>query len=468
VTPDAIRRRSLALSLTLAGALAHATPPAPSSPSPPSPAPSAPAATPVAAPVAPAGSVTLRVATFNLEDVRTDDLKRRDQPRVQRLAEVIQRLRPNIILLNEIAYDMPGAPDVDEGESPGQNAQRFIDNYLSIPQVPGLRPIRYRAFMAPSNTGIPSGFDLDNDGNVVTEYPDPPRAGVDGSAGRQTPGGRAFGNDCWGFGTFPGQYAMALLVDERLVIDADNIRTFRLLPWDYVAGAFMPKAPDGTPWFTDDERALMRLSSKSHWDVPVRLPNGAVLHLLCSHPTPPAFDGPEERNKRRNHDEIRFWRDYIDNAPYVVDDDGRPGGLPPRRPFVILGDLNADPDEGNAFRDPIDTHLATSRRINMDAVPRSPIAIPRLDDDDTARFGLRVDYALASRDLVVLNTGVWRDPPTAGGPADTNPPEPAPPAGAEGESTRRPPWNFPSDHFPVWIEVAVPQPEQPLRPGPAR
>ena len=71
----------------------------------------------------------------------------------------------------------------------------------------------------------------------------------------------------------------------------------------------------------------MRLSSKSHWDVPVTV-GAHTVHVLASHPTPPTFDGPEDRNGRRNHDEIRFWADYISSlrSGYIVDDAGRRGG----------------------------------------------------------------------------------------------------------------------------------------------
>ena len=61
---------------------------------------------------------------------------------------------------------------------------------------------------------------------------------------------------------------------------------------------------------------MLPLSSKSHWDVPVRI-GRTTLHLLASHPTPPAFDGPEDRNGRRNHDEIRFWSDYLRQARHT-------------------------------------------------------------------------------------------------------------------------------------------------------
>lgn len=385
--------------------------------------------------VEPAGPVTIRVATFNLGDVRTAELKDPTNARVRALAEVIQRVRPNVILLNEIAYDQPGAPGVAEGEKPGQNARRFVESFLAKPQAPGLTPLRYRAFMAPVNTGMPSGFDLNNDGRIVNEYP-PALPGVE-TVGEEA---RAYGEDCWGFGTFPGQYGMALLVDERLTIVEEEVRTFRLLPWDYVDGAFLPTVPGtGEPWFDAEELKYVRLSSKSHWDVPVRLPNGATVHLLCSHPTPPVFDGAEDRNGRRNHDEIRFWADYIDDAFYIVDDANRPGGLREGASFVVLGDLNADPEKGDTFKEPMQRTLLANPRVNASVVPRADLAIEGLEDDDTAAFKLRVDYVLPSTDLRVLSSGVWRHPPTtAFGPAG----------------------RFPSDHFPVWVELSAPPPAE--------
>jgi endonuclease/exonuclease/phosphatase family metal-dependent hydrolase len=375
------------------------------------------------------GSVSLRVATFNIEDVRTADLLRDEDARLRALAEVIQRLRPNVILLNEIAYDVPGAPDVPADADPGQNAERFVKHYLSVPQAEGLRGLDMDAFMAPTNTGMPSGFDLDRSGEIVSEFPEPGASG-------QTAEGRAFGGDCWGFGTFPGQYGMALLVDKRLTILTDDIRTFRLLPWSYMPGAFLPQDPKTRePWYSDEVRKLFRLSSKSHWDVPIRLPNGRVVHMLCSHPTPPAFDGPEMRNKRRNFDEIRFWADYLANESYIVDDNNQPGGLARGSAFVILGDLNADPDEGSSFKDPMQRFLLRNRQVEAGTTPKADIPIDGLDDDDTSRFRLRVDYVLPSRGVDVLRAGVWRAVPES---------QPA----------------FPSDHFPVWADLRFGPPRE--------
>lgn len=383
-----------------------------------------------------AGSVVLRVATFNVEDMRTSDLKNGDQPRLKKLAEVIQRIRPNIIFLNEIAYDGEGYPDTVKGERAGQNAARFAELYLRVPQADDVRGLGFRAFMAPVNTGVSSGFDLDNDGKVTADYPAPPASDAAGNASKQTPEGRAYGNDCWGFGTFPGQYGMALLVDERLEILGEHVRTFRLMPWSYLPGAMLPKSADGTGWYSDEELKFVRLSSKSHWDVPVRLPNKSVLHVLCSHPSPPTFDGPEKRNARRNHDEIRFWADYIDNSGSLVDDNSQAGGLWEGSMFVIVGDLNADADEGASMENPIGLLLNNSK-INASVTPTADLALAGLDADDTSSFRMRVDYVLPSRAIAITRAGVWRRAP-----------------GGSGEGSGK----FPSDHFPVWVDLAVPPP----------
>ncbi|MFN9992957.1 MAG: endonuclease/exonuclease/phosphatase family protein [Phycisphaerales bacterium] len=379
--------------------------------------------------------VTLRVATFNIHDVRTTDLVDGEHPRLKAIAEVIQRIRPNVILLNEIAYDQKGAPGFSEGDAPGQNAIRFINNYLIKPQS-GMPPIRYQAFMEPVNTGLPSGFDMDRDGTIATSYTFPAESSDDNNPTPLPEDAKKYANDCRGYGGFPGQYGMALLVDERLEILKDQARTFRLIPWDYVSGALLPLKPDNTDWLTQDEKNVFPLSSKSHWDVPVKLPNGSVLHVLCSHPTPPAFDGPEMRNKKRNHDEIRFWRDYIDNAPYVVDDQNEGSGLRRGSYFVILGDLNADPKKGDSYKNPIDTQLLSSNKINGEFTPVGDVDLlaKGFAPEDTADFKLRVDYVLPSASIDILKGGVWRTLPTLS------------------------PQAFPSDHFPVWLDISVPEP----------
>ncbi len=384
-----------------------------------------------------AATFQLRVMTFNVEDIRQPDLENPDHPRLKKIAEIIARLRPDIIFINEIAYDQPGAPGFRDGQAPGQNARRLVQNFLAPLGSRDSLLADYQAYMAPSNTGISSGFDLNNDGRTVTTFPPPPPSGPDGSPGPQTTEGRRYGNDCWGFGAFPGQYAMALLINKKFTLLADQIRTFQLLPWSAMPEALLPVDPQtGQPWYNAQEWEVMRLSSKSHWDVPVQLPNGAVLHLLCSHPTPPAFDGPEMRNKLRNHDEIRFWADYLNRSSYIVDDRGAAGGLAEGALFLIMGDQNADPDEGNSYQNPIQSFLLSHPGIRGDFVPRANIPIANLDDDDTAQWGLRVDYLLPSQGLQIVDGGIYRSE-TAGAAA-----------------------TFPSDHFPVWLDLRAPAPNR--------
>ena len=62
-----------------------------------------------------------------------------------------------------------------------------------------------------------------------------------------------------------------------------------------------------------DLAAVQRLATTGFWDVPVETPSGQ-LHLLAWHATPPVFDGPEDRNGRRNHDEAAFWRLLLEGA----------------------------------------------------------------------------------------------------------------------------------------------------------
>src|SRR5699024_9948910 len=202
----------------------------------------------------------------------------------------------------------------------------------------------------------------------------------------------------------------------------DQVRTFQKLRWADMPSNLLP-----TEFYGPEVSAELRLSSKSHWDVPVRVGSSTV-HVLASHPTPPSFDGPEKRNQRRNHDEIRLWADYLSpgrRSRWIVDDAGNRGGLAPDDQFVILGDMNADPVDGDSWPGAIG-QLLDHPRV-QDPRPGSDGAVeaaetqgganlqhtgePRLDTadftDDPAPGNLRVDYALPSRPLQVVFSAVY-------------------------------------------------------------
>jgi endonuclease/exonuclease/phosphatase family metal-dependent hydrolase len=380
-------------------------------------------------PAASADTVTpampLRFATFNtsLYDEEHGGLIARldaGDEDARRIAAIIQHQRPDVLLLNEFDHDAAGLA-----------ATLFQQRYLGVGQS-GQEAITYPyRYFAEVNTGVPSGLDLDQDGRIGGE-------------------GRFHGNDAWGYGLHPGQYGMLVL--SKFPIDAAAVRSFRLLRWSTMPGALAPKFPDGRAFYPADVWSKLRLSSKSHWDVPIDTPLGRV-HFLVAHPTPPVFDGAERRNAARNHDEIRLWAEYLSpgDKPWLCDDAGTCGGLAPEARFVIAGDYNADPADGGSLPGAIHQLLEHPRVLRM-ATPRSDGAVADAlghranathrssPAHDTASFGsrngnYRVDYVLPSVGLPIQASGVfWPKPGETG--AD---------------------WLQATDHRMVWVDLAVPE-----------
>lgn len=373
----------------------------------------------------------VRFATFNAslnrgtEGALVADLSAPGNAQADAVAEIIQRANPDVLLINEFDYD-----------AGGEALRLFQENYLSTPHADA-EPVEYAyRYSAPVNTGVPSGFDLNNDGAV------------------------SGGDDAWGFGLFPGQYGMA--VYSKYPIDQDAIRTFQNLLWADMPGALLPDdptTPQPADFYSAEELARFPLSSKSHWDVPIEVSKNKTVHFLVSHPTPPTFDGAEDRNGRRNHDEIRLWADYIAGGKagsYIVDDQGNGGGLGRNELFVIAGDQNADPNDGDSTDGAIQ-QLLESPRVNTASVPTSSGAVEAaelqagVNDEhvgdpaqDTADFSeppgnIRVDYVLPSRQIRIVESGVFW------------------PATDDPLSRLTGVYPFPSsDHRLVWADVDVP------------
>lgn len=344
---------------------------------------------------------SIRVATYNVALNRrnagelTQELNSGDSTAAKALAKVLQIVRPDIVLLNEVDYDG------------GKSVKAFMEKYLAVGQD-GNQPLDYKYYYTgPVNTGVDSGLDLD--GNDRKGEP----------------------VDAFGFGRFPGQYGMAILSNYEII--TDKIRTFQKFLWKDMPGALVPRAPQAQQnYYSDEVMQVFRLSSKSHWDVPVKV-GDKVIHMIASHPTPPVFDGEEDKNGCRNYDEIRLIKDYVSGqADYLYDDAGIRGGLDGKH-FVILGDLNSDPIDGDSRAGTMD-QLLQCPPVNATIAPKSTggkywaeiqgqmnlkhKGDPLLDtgdfDDDRAG-NIRIDYALPSRSLKVVNSGVfWPKPGETG------------------------------------------------------
>jgi len=337
----------------------------------------------------------VRVATFNIAMGLAEAgqmgaaLASGEDPRLRQVAEILQRVRPDIILLNEFDH-----------EKGTHAASLFNQNYLAKSQG-GQQPIEFPyGFHASVNTGLDSGLDLDGDG--VLGEPD----------------------DAWGYGVFPGQYGMLVL--SRYPLWPEKARSFQFFKWSDLPGARRPVNPDRRSYYPDEIWRQLRLSSKSHWDLPFNIDN-KTLHLLAFHPTPPVFDGPEDRNGRRNFDEIRFWLEYLQPGPNggITDDEGNPAGLPPGAAFVIAGDFNADPLDGDSIPGAVG-QLLDSPLIDSSCVPvsagaaeasalqgginqqhRGDPAADTSDFSDERTGNLRLDYLLPSNGLTLLGCGVF-------------------------------------------------------------
>ncbi|MDX2369276.1 MAG: endonuclease/exonuclease/phosphatase family protein [Colwellia sp.] len=342
----------------------------------------------------------LRVATFNVSmealnyadknkrdtaNIKGDELThalQSDHQQIRNIAEIIQRVNPDIILLNEF----------DRIDDSYRNISSFINKYLGKSQH-NQQTINYPYFYQGAvNTGVKINSDINYDGKSSL-----------------------LPVDTHGFGYFVGHFGMVLL--SKYPIDKEAIRSFQHFKWHDMPHALKPITPEtNQPWYTEETWQALRLSSKSHWDIPIII-NDKTIHILASHPTPPVFDGPENRNGNRNHDEIRFWFDYINTkqGAYIYDDNHHKGALKASRRFIIIGDQNASSVEGDAIM--TKTSQGIIALLNSDKIQDAlPTSLGGQNHSSgsingkhhTAQWGMRADYVLPSTyGFIIKKSGVF-------------------------------------------------------------
>lgn len=334
---------------------------------------------------------TYRIATFNIgldqakkQGELAERLQSGDYQPALKSAEIIQRVAPDIILLNEI-----------DGNDAGKALKLYMELYLQRSQTSQTIQEYPYIYQPNCNTGVEAGISF---------------RGVKGA------------QDKYGFGHYDGQYCMALL--SKYPIIHSEIHSFQEFLWKDFPSAALP-AINGNPWYSATGLEKFRLSSKTHADVPIQI-DGKRVHALISHPTPPVFDGEEDRNGRRNHDEIKFWQHYIGgNLDWLYNDNNQKvTGLAANQRFFILGDLNASTVEGDTTEingERAITALLHDNRVaegfsemsNASLIPKRSGTLIESQGSQwqqyhTASWKMRADYVIPSAfGVTPVNSGVY-------------------------------------------------------------
>ncbi len=270
-------------------------------------------------------------------------------PQVLAVLDVITTIAPDILLLTDFDQD----PD---GLAAQALSNALADRDLFLPHW----------HSGPTNKGVPSGLDLDHDGR--TGEPE----------------------DAIAYGRFYGNGGMAIL--SRFPIATDQAREHISFLWS--------ELPDNLRQDAEESIHDIPLSGSGHWVVPVDLGGQYPLRLLAYHANTPVFDGPEDRNGRRNHDESALWSHILAQSELF--------------PAVLLGNSNIDP------------HGGEGRRAAFLALLNGPFQNPEGHQnhptadwpEDPGPGDLRVDYVLPSDGITLSASGVYW--PDAGDPAATN------------------------------------------------
>lgn len=317
------------------------------------------------APMVAAQSSDIRIATYAAPFSRDGpglllrDILRGDDPTILAAIAVIDHIAPDILVLTDVDFDAGGA------------AVSALSQALAYPY-----PF---SFTRRPNAGLQTGLDLDGDGFI-------------GDA-----------RDALGYGRFIGDGGMAVL--SRFPIQNDKVIDLSHILWRDVLGATLPH-DDGALFPVPAVFDTLPVSSTAHWIIPVEI-NGAVISLLAFDATPPVFDGPEDFNGLRNHDELLVWERVLD---------GEMGDVP-RNP-ILIGNANIDPFDGDGLQGSIRRILqhpdlqdpqprSVGAQLAADTTHAGPPALDTADWSDDTPGNLRVSYVLPASNLTVTNAGVF-------------------------------------------------------------
>ncbi len=297
------------------------------------------------------------------------DLERGKDKQVAALRMLVKTIQPDILFLTKVDFDLEHRTG------------------SALKEALGFKHMFTRA----PNSMTPTALDLDGDG-------------------------RAGDRQAWV--RYAGEGGM-LLLSQHPVELAYHLND---LLWKDAPNAAMPVNEHGAPFPSAEAQGVQKLVSQGLWIVTVTPEILPPLTLVLFHNQTPAFDGPEDLNGLRNSAQLGL-------LSAVMDEDY---GTFPKDRFILMGNANLDPNDGDGERAAISALLADKRL--QDAKP-----VSESGDHVTANWekygSMRVSYVLPSTDWSIAQAGVvW---PNDG------------PLRAAAEQASR--------HRMVWVDVTPPQ-----------
>lgn len=334
---------------------------------------------------APAGSAptpgTWRIAQFNLRELSTDKIVATSHPQVDAAAKIVARFHPDVVCLNEMQFDIANVPT---SGMPGAKSAK--PGTFSTAES---NATRIAARIAAENPEAIYPYALITVGNSGFAWSGPRPSTEPGSD--------------WyslrGWGEYRGRFNTIVL--SKFPIVTDQVRIITDVAWDAIPKNSIAQMKTDTGL---DVPAGYPVFEKSLNVIPLDI-HGKTTYLVMSHPTAPAF---WSINPYRHEDELRALALFLDGQLPGVE------SVPQGSPFVLIGDLNADPEEGDSRPGAIARVLAHDRLEpwfpeGAGTMGKNPTFNTYVSGcgkgdgssvgDPSSRFQMQIDYILPSKEI---------------------------------------------------------------------
>lgn len=268
----------------------------------------------------------LRFVHFNIKELTTAKLTDNSNEQVDSATTTISGLNPDFLSLNEIQYDLPSIPTIEQpDDSTGMNVSRIIEKIVMNRE---LELPNWGYTFEEANTGRNA---IKRDGVNYFEDPNDETA-------------RKYYADQFNFGVFPGEYSTGFA--SKFPIVKKNV--FADIPWktwNHEIDLKQFTLPNGDPL---PENPELFDKNFNHSVVSV---DGVMINFITFHTVPSHnFRSETSPNYLRNRDQLEFLKWYLtgecNKDIYNCDSLGI-SPLPKNALFIAVGDLNVDINSNN-------------------------------------------------------------------------------------------------------------------------